>query len=439
VNNRRLEGSQSFEEQVARLRREWASDPRWQGTERTYTAADVVGLRGSVIEEHTLARIGAERLWSLLHSDDYVHALGALTGNQAVQQVKAGLKAIYLSGWQVAADANLAGQTYPDQSLYPVNSVPQVVRRINNALLRADQITWAEARNEAAPHWLAPIVADAEAGFGGVLNAFELMKALIAAGAAGVHWEDQLASEKKCGHLGGKVLIPTGQHIKTLSAARLAADVCGVPSIIIARTDAQAATLLTSDIDERDQPFVTGERTAEGFYRVRNGIGACIARGLAYAPHSDLLWMETSTPDLDVAAEFADAIHSVYPDQMLAYNCSPSFNWRANLDDATIAKFQRELAAMGYKFQFITLAGFHALNHSMFSLARGYADEGMTAYVRLQDAEFAAEEEGYTATRHQREVGTGYFDLVTSAISPGASTTALAGSTEADQFAWARR
>ena len=444
MNDRRLEGSQngsagrpatSFDDQVARLQQSWAADPRWDGTERTFTAADVIRLRGSVQEEHTLARLGAERLWSLLHSEDYVNSLGALTGNQAVQQVKAGLKAIYLSGWQVAADANLAAQTYPDQSLYPVNSVPQVVRRINNALLRADQITWAESGNQDAPHWLAPIVADAEAGFGGVLNAFELMKSMIAAGAAGVHWEDQLASEKKCGHLGGKVLIPTGQHIKTLSAARLAADVCGVPSIVVARTDAQAATLLTSDIDERDQPFVTGERTAEGFYRVRGGIGSCIARGLSYAPYADLLWMETSTPDLSVAAEFADAIRSVYPDQMLAYNCSPSFNWRANLDDATIAKFQRELAAMGYKFQFITLAGFHALNHSMFSLARGYAEEGMSAYVRLQDAEFAAEAEGYTATRHQREVGTGYFDLVTSAISPDASTTALAGSTEADQFA----
>jgi isocitrate lyase len=424
-----------FEQQVARLRQSWATDPRWAGTERTYTAADVVRLRGSVTEEYTLARLGAERLWDLLHTRDYVAALGALTGNQAVQQVKAGLKAIYLSGWQVAADANLAGQTYPDQSLYPVNSVPQVVRRINNALLRADQITWAESRGKDAPYWLAPIVADAEAGFGGVLNAFELMKAMIAAGAAGVHWEDQLASEKKCGHLGGKVLIPTGQHIKTLTAARLAADVCDVPSLVVARTDAQAAALLTSDVDERDQPFVTGERTAEGFYRVRNGIGACIARGLAYAPYADLLWMETSTPDLAVAAEFADAIHSIYPDQMLAYNCSPSFNWRANLDDATIAKFQRELAAMGYKFQFITLAGFHALNHSMFALARGYADEGMPAYVRLQDAEFAAEEDGYTATRHQREVGTGYFDLVTSAINPDASTTALTGSTEAAQFA----
>ncbi len=445
MNNRRLEGSGNrygrdfdgadFDGQVAELQQSWAADPRWDGTERTFTAADVVRLRGSVQEENTLARLGAERLWSLLHSEEYVHALGALTGNQAVQQVKAGLKAIYLSGWQVAADANLAGQTYPDQSLYPVNSVPQVVRRINNALMRADQITWAESAGEGAPHWMAPIVADAEAGFGGVLNAFELMKSMIAAGAAGVHWEDQLASEKKCGHLGGKVLIPTGQHIKTLSAARLAADVSGVPSLIVARTDAQAATLLTSDIDERDQPFVTGERTAEGFYRVRNGIGSCIARGLSYAPYSDLLWMETSTPDLGVAAQFADAIHSVYPDQMLAYNCSPSFNWRANLDDSTIAKFQKELAAMGYKFQFITLAGFHALNHSMFALARGYAEEGMPAYVRLQDAEFASEDDGYTATRHQREVGTGYFDLVTSAINPDASTTALAGSTEAAQFA----
>ncbi len=326
-------------------------------------------------------------------------------------------------------------QTYPDQSLYPVNSVPQVVRRINNALLRADQITWAESQNQDAPHWLAPIVADAEAGFGGVLNAFELMKSMIAAGAAGVHWEDQLASEKKCGHLGGKVLIPTGQHIKTLNAARLAADVCGVPTLIVARTDAQAATLITSDIDERDQQFVTGERTAEGFYRVRGGIGSCIARGLAYAPYSDLLWMETSKPDLDVARQFAEAIHAEYPDQMLAYNCSPSFNWRAHLDEGTIEKFQRELGEMGYKFQFITLAGFHALNHSMFALARGYAEEGMPAYVRLQDAEFASEADGYTATRHQREVGTGYFDRVASAINPDASTTALAGSTESEQFA----
>ena len=435
MNTRRLEGNQiSLEHEAEQLQASWAADPRWAGTERTYTAADVIKLRGSVQEEHTLARLGAERLWSLLRTDDYVHALGALTGNQAVQQVKAGLKAIYLSGWQVAADANLAGQTYPDQSLYPVNSVPLVVRRINNALLRADQITWAESANATAPYWLAPIVADAEAGFGGVLNAFELMKSMIAAGAAGVHWEDQLASEKKCGHLGGKVLIPTGQHIKTLSAARLAADVCGVPSLIVARTDAQAATLLTSDIDERDQPFVTGERTAEGFYRVRNGIGTCIARGLSYAPYSDLLWMETSTPDLSVAAEFADAIHSVYPDQMLAYNCSPSFNWRANLDDATIAKFQKELATMGYKFQFITLAGFHALNYSMFDLAYGYARNQMSAYVELQEREFAAEERGYTATKHQREVGAGYFDRIATTVDPTSSTTALAGSTEEGQF-----
>ncbi|HEY2549585.1 MAG TPA: isocitrate lyase [Streptosporangiaceae bacterium] len=426
-----------IDDQVTRLRRDWATSPRWSGVERSYGAAEVIRLRGSVQEEQTLARLGAERLWQLLHEDGYVNTLGALTGNQAVQQVRAGLRAIYLSGWQVAADANLAGQTYPDQSLYPVNSVPQVVRRINNALLRADQITWAESSGEGAPHWLAPIVADAEAGFGGVLNAFELMKSMIATGAAGVHWEDQLASEKKCGHLGGKVLIPTGQHIRTLNAARLAADVCDVPTLIVARTDAQAATLITSDIDERDQPFVTGERTAEGFYRVRNGLAACIARGLAYAPYSDLLWMETSTPDLEIARQFADAIHDRHPDQLLAYNCSPSFNWRAHLDDGTIEKFQRELGEMGYKFQFITLAGFHALNHSMFALARGYAEEGMPAYVRLQDAEFASEAEGYTATRHQREVGTGYFDLVTAAITPDASTTALADSTESEQFAGA--
>jgi len=427
----------SISQQAARLQREWDSNPRWEHTERTYSAQDVVRLRGTVTEEFTLARLGAERLRKLLDEQDAVRALGAITGNQAVQQVRAGLQAIYLSGWQVAADGNLAGQTYPDQSLYPVNSVPQVVRRINNALLRADQITWSESADGEtgdAPHWLAPIVADAEAGFGGVLNAFELMKSMIAAGAAGVHWEDQLASEKKCGHLGGKVLIPTGQHIKTLSAARLAADVCDVPAVVIARTDAQAATLLTADVDERDQPFVTGERTAEGFYRVRNGIEPCIARGLAYAPYSDLLWMETSKPDLDVAREFAEGIKKVYPDQMLAFNCSPSFNWRAHLDDATIAKFGKELAAMGYQFQFITLAGFHALNHSMFELASGFADEGMPAYVRLQEAEFAAEKNGYTATRHQREVGTGYFDLVTSAISPHAETVALAGSTETQQF-----
>ena len=444
MNDRRLEGTadaasmngnrgSDLAEQAARLAGDWATNPRWRSIKRDYTARDVVRLRGSVQEEHTLARLGAERLWDLLHTEDFVSSLGAVTGNQAVQQVRAGLPAIYLSGWQVAADANMAGQTYPDQSLYPANSVPQVVRRINNALLRADQITWAEG-DPARPHWLAPIVADAEAGFGGVLNAFELMKAMIAAGAAGVHWEDQLASEKKCGHLGGKVLIPTGQHIKTLNAARLAADVLGVPTLVVARTDARAATLITSDVDERDRPFLTGERTAEGFYRVKNGMPAGIARGRAYAPYSDLLWMETSTPDLDEAREFAEAIKHEYPDQMLAYNCSPSFNWRKHLDDGTIEKFQRELGEMGYKFQFITLAGFHALNYSMFDLARGYADEGMPAYVRLQDAEFAAEAAGYTATRHQREVGTGYFDLVTSAITPDASTVALAGSTESEQF-----
>ena len=431
---------ETISQQAARLARDWETNPRWRDTARTYSAEDVVRLRGSVQEEFTLARRGAERLRQLLDSEDAVTALGALTGNQAVQQVRAGLKAIYLSGWQVAADANLAGQTYPDQSLYPVNSVPQVVRRINNALLRADQIAWSESADgevRDSPYWLAPIVADAEAGFGGVLNAFELMKSMIAAGAAGVHWEDQLASEKKCGHLGGKVLVPTGQHVKTLNAARLAADVCGVPSLVVARCDAQAATLITSDVDERDQPFITGDRTAEGFYRVTNGIEPCIARGLAYAPHAELLWMETSTPDLAIARQYAEAIKAVYPDQMLTYNCSPSFNWRAHLDQDTIAKFQRELGAMGYTFQFITLAGFHALNQSMFDLARGYAESGMAAYVKLQDAEFAAEPHGYTATRHQREVGTGYFDLVTSAITPQSATTALAGSTEAAQFAGA--
>jgi isocitrate lyase len=428
---------ETISQQATRLQREWETDPHWKDTARTYSAQDVIRLRGTMREEYTLARAGAERLHRLLASEEAVTALGAVTGNQAVQQVKAGLKAIYLSGWQVAADANLAGQTYPDQSLYPVNSVPQVVRRINNALLRADQITWSESADgdvTGSAHWLAPIVADAEAGFGGVLNAYELMKAMIAAGAAGVHWEDQLASEKKCGHLGGKVLIPTSQHIKTLNAARLAADVCDVPTLVIARTDAQAATLLTTDVDERDRPFLTGERTAEGFYRVRNGIEPCIARGLAYAPYADLLWMETSKPDLDVARAFAEGIRSRYPDQMLAYNCSPSFNWRAHLDESTIASFSKELAAMGYRFQFITLAGFHALNHSMFDLAHGFAAEGMPAYVRLQEAEFAAEKAGYTATRHQREVGTGYFDRVTAAISPNAETVALAGSTEAEQF-----
>jgi isocitrate lyase len=423
---------ETISQQAARLREQWDNEPE---ITRTYSAEDVIRLRGSIQEEHTLARLGAQRLRKLLAEEDAVTALGAITGNQAVQQVRAGLKAIYLSGWQVAADGNLAGQTYPDQSLYPVNSVPQVVRRINNALLRADQITWSESEDGTdTPYWLAPIVADAEAGFGGVLNAFELMKSMIAAGAAGVHWEDQLASEKKCGHLGGKVLIPTAQHIKTLTAARLAADVCGVPSLVIARTDAHAATLLTSDVDDRDKPFVTGERTAEGFYRVRNGLEPCIARGLSYAPYSDLLWMETSTPDLEVAREFAEGIKSEYPDQMLAYNCSPSFNWRAHLDDTTIAKFGKELAAMGYRFQFITLAGFHALNYSMFDLAKGFANEGMPAYVRLQEREFTAERSGYTATRHQREAGTGYFDKVTTAISPTAETVALKGSTETAQF-----
>jgi isocitrate lyase len=422
-------------QQAANLRHEWETDPRWADTSRLYDAAEVIRLRGSIVEEHTLARRGATRLWELLHTQDAVRALGALTGNQAVQMVKAGLRAIYLSGWQVAADANLAGQTYPDQSLYPANSVPQVVRRINNALLRADQVAWSESDgSDSRTEWLAPIVADAEAGFGGVLNAFELMKAMIAAGAAGVHFEDQLSSEKKCGHLGGKVLIPTGQHIKTLTAARLAADVLDVPSLVIARTDAHAASLLTSDLDERDAPFLTGERTAEGFYRVRSGLAPCVARGLAYAPYSDLLWMETSTPDLEEARLFAEAIKAQYPEQILAYNCSPSFNWRAHLDADTIAKFQKELAAMGYRFQFITLAGFHALNYSMFDLARGYASEDMSAYVRLQDAEFAAEAAGYTATRHQREAGTGYFDMVTQAISPESETVALAGSTEHAQF-----
>jgi isocitrate lyase len=422
------------QQQAVELESAWRSDARWAGIERPYTAEQVVALRGSVTEEHTLARLGAERLWRLLHERDYVHALGALTGNQAVQSVKAGLEAIYLSGWQVAADANLAGQTYPDQSLYPANSVPAVVRRINNALLRADQISTLEDRSDRDPHWLVPIVADAEAGFGGPLNAFELMRAMIAAGAAGVHWEDQLAAEKKCGHLGGKVLVPTSQHVRTLDSARLAADISGVPSVIVARTDAQAATLLTTDVDERDRRYLTGERTAEGFFRVTGGIEPCITRGLAYAPHADLLWMETSTPDLELARKYAEAIKGEYPDQMLAYNCSPSFNWRRHLDDDTISRFQRELGAMGYTFQFITLAGFHALNHSMFDLARGYARDGMTAYVELQEREFAAEQAGYTAVKHQREVGTGWFDAVATAVNPDAATTALTGSTESAQF-----
>ena len=426
-------GAPSRTQAAADLQSKWDTDPRWAGVERSYTADDVVRLRGRVVEENTLARRGAERLWELLHSRDYVHALGALTGNQAVQSIRAGLEAIYLSGWQVAADANLAGQTYPDQSLYPANSVPSVVRRINNALLRADQITWSEG-TDVDIEWLAPIIADAEAGFGGPLNAFELMKSMIAAGAAGVHWEDQLASEKKCGHLGGKVLIPSSHHVRTLNSARLAADVLDVPTLIIARTDAEAATLITTDVDERDRQYLTGDRTAEGFHRVRNGIEPCITRGLAYAPYSDLLWMETSLPDLDVARRFAEAIKAEYPDQMLAFNCSPSFNWRRHLDDSTIAKFQRELGHMGYKFQFITLAGFHALNYSMFDLAKGYAADGMTAYVELQEREFAAEESGYTATRHQREVGTGYFDRVSTALNPSSETTALTGSTEQEQF-----
>lgn len=415
------------------IRSDWATNPRWSGVARDYTADDVVKLRGSLIEEHTLARHGAERLWDLVHSEDFVNALGALTGNQAVQQVKAGLKAIYLSGWQVAADANLASQTYPDQSIYPANSVPAVVRRINNALMRADQIETSEGA-KSVEDWLAPIVADAEAGFGGALNVYELMRGMINAGAAGVHFEDQLGSEKKCGHLGGKVLVPTAQHIRTLNAARLAADVENVPTLIIARTDAEAATLITSDVDERDQKYLTGERTAEGYFKVNNGLQPCIDRGLAFAPYSDLLWMETSTPDLDVARQFAEAIKAEYPDQMLAYNCSPSFNWKKHLDDDTIAKFQRELGAMGYKFQFITLAGFHALNYSMFDLAHGYAREQMKAYVELQEREFGSEERGYTATKHQREVGTGYFDLVSTAVNPQSSTTALKDSTEAAQF-----
>ena len=414
------------------LEREWDTNPRWRGVERPYSADEVVRLRGSFRVEHSIARRGAERLWELVHDQDYVAALGALTGGQAVEMVKAGLKAIYLSGWQVAADANLASHTYPDQSLYPANSVPAVVRRINNALQRADQIAWGEGRHADT---MAPIVADAEAGFGGTLNAFELMKSMIEAGAAGVHFEDQLASEKKCGHLGGKVLVPTDQFIRTLTAARLAADVLGVPSLVIARTDALGATLLTSDIDPRDRRFTNGERTHEGFYYVENGNEAAIARAQAYAPYADMIWCETSAPDLDEAKVFADGIHALYPEKLLAYNCSPSFNWKQHLDDATIARFQKELGAMGYKFQFITLAGFHALNASMFELAKGYASEGMTAYVRLQEQEFAMEEEGYTATRHQAEVGTGYFDQVSTVISGGSSSTlALKGSTEEAQF-----
>jgi len=417
------------------LEMDWRTNPRWAGITRPYTAEEVERLRGSIHIEHTLARLGAERLWNLLHSERFVAALGAMSGNQAVQQVGAGLKAIYVSGWQVAADANDAGQTYPDQSLYPANSVPTLVRRLNQALVRADQIHHSEGRSET--YWFAPLVADAEAGFGGNLNAFELMKAMIEAGAAGVHFEDQLSSAKKCGHLGGKVLVPTSAAIQKLVAARLAADVLGVPTVIIARTDAESATLLTNDSDPRDADFVTGERTSEGFYRVRSGTKAAIARAISYAPYADLIWCETSTPDLHEAREFADGVHEKFPGKMLAYNCSPSFNWRKNLDDATIASFQRELATLGYRFQFITLAGFHALNHSMFELARGFREQGMTAYCRLQDQEFNSEEaHGYEAVKHQQFVGTGYFDAVQNAITSGkASTIALDGSTEKAQFA----
>ena len=415
------------------LKLDWANNPRWAGVTRTYSAEDVVRLRGTVHVEHSLARLGAEKLWKSLNTSDFVNALGAMTGNQAMQQVKAGLKAIYLSGWQVAADANLAGEMYPDQSLYPANSVPQVVKRINNTLLRADQLHHAEGDDSI--DFLQPIVADAEAGFGGVLNAYELMKAMIEAGAAGVHFEDQLASVKKCGHMGGKVLVPTREAIEKLNAARLAADVLGVPTLLVARTDAEAADLLTSDIDGNDQPFTTGERTVEGFFKTRNGLDQAISRGLAYAPYADLVWCETGKPDLEFARKFAEAIHAKYPGKLLAYNCSPSFNWKKNLDDATIAKFQKEIASYGYKFQFITLAGFHALNYSMFNLAHGYARRQMSAFVELQEAEFAAADKGFTAVKHQREVGTGYFDAVTQAIQQGqSSTTALSGSTEEEQF-----
>ena len=421
------------EHETRTLERQWRTDTRWRGIQRRYAAADVVRLRGSIRLEHTLARLGAERLWTLLTSGRFVRTFGAMTGAQAVEMVRAGLEAIYLSGWQVAADANLAGQTYPDQSLYPSNSVPALVRRLNNALLRADQIEWSEGKTDR--EWLVPIVADAEAGFGGPLHAFELMKAMIEAGASGVHFEDQLAAEKKCGHMGGKVLVPTSQFIRTLAGARLAADVLGVPSVIVARTDALNATLLTSDVDEHDRAFATGERTAEGYFRVSGGMKSCIARGRAYAPFADVLWCETSTPDLQEARDFADGIHERFPDKLLAYNCSPSFNWQRNLDAHTIAKFQRELAAMGYAFQFITLAGWHLVNLHTFELARAYASEGMPAYVRLQAQEFARERDGYTATKHQREAGTGYFDAVLTAITGGeSSTAALAGSTESEQF-----
>jgi len=425
------------EQEAQRLQKDWAENQRWRGIKRGYSAEEVVRLRGSVQVEHTLARRGAERLWELVNHEPFVNSLGALTGNQAMQQAKAGLKAVYLSGWQVAGDANLAGEMYPDQSLYPANSVPQVVRRINNALTRSDQIQWMEGKNPGDDGYIdyfLPIVADAEAGFGGVLNAFELMKSMIDAGASGVHFEDQLASVKKCGHMGGKVLVPTREAVAKLVAARLAADVMGVPTVLLARTDAEAADLVTSDVDENDKPFLTGERTVEGFYRTKNGLDQAISRGLAYAPYADMIWCETGTPDLGYARAFAEAIHKQFPGKLLAYNCSPSFNWKKNLDDATIARFQRELGAMGYKFQFITLAGFHSLNYSMFNLAYGYARENMTAFVELQQAEFAAAERGFTAVKHQREVGTGYFDAVTTTIESEASTAALKGSTEDEQF-----
>jgi isocitrate lyase len=427
----------SRELEAQKLQKEWSDNPRWRGIKRGYTAAEVVRLRGSVHVEHTLAKRGSEKLWDLITTEPFVNSLGALTGNQAMQQVKAGLKAIYLSGWQVAGDANLAGEMYPDQSLYPINSVPQVVKKINNALTRCDQIQWMEGKNPGDAgytDYFAPIVADAEAGFGGVLNAFELMKAMIEAGAAGVHFEDQLAAVKKCGHMGGKVLVPSREAVSKLVAARLAADVMGVPTILLARTDAEAADLVTSDVDDNDKPFITGERTVEGFFKTRNGIDQAISRGLAYAPYADLIWCETGTPDLAFARKFAEAIHKQFPGKMLSYNCSPSFNWKRNLDEATIAKFQRELGAMGYKFQFITLAGFHSLNYSMFNLAYGYARDNMSAFVELQEAEFAAAEKGFTAVKHQREVGTGYFDAVTTTIENQSSTAALKGSTEDEQF-----
>lgn len=420
------------EQQVAALENEWATNPRWKGVKRGYSAADVVRLRGSMFIEHTLAKRGAEKLWSLLSTEPFVNALGALTGNQAMQQVKAGLKAIYLSGWQVAGDANSNGEMYPDQSLYSVDSVPKVVKKINNAFQRADQIQWSEGKNDI--DFFAPIIADAEAGFGGVLNAFELMKSMIEAGASGVHFEDQLAAVKKCGHMGGKVLVPTREAVSKLIAARLAADVMGTPTVLIARTDAEAADLITSDIDENDRPFCTGERTVEGFFRTQPGLEQAISRGLAYAPYADLVWCETGKPDLDYAKAFANAIHKKFPGKWLSYNCSPSFNWKKNLDDATIAKFQKELGAMGYKFQFITLAGFHALNYSMFNLAYGYARSQMTAFVELQESEFAASDKGFTAVKHQREVGTGYFDAVSTTIEAQSSTAALRGSTENEQF-----